>query len=69
MVGGLQWHFSRREMPFFPVEISNVVDPKQILVVSKSKKQKKEEKKSKKRKEKKGPLPPPPPVIPLGPLT
>ena len=30
--------FSRREMPFFPVEISILVDPKQISVVSKSEK-------------------------------
>ena len=71
-ISSLRWEpfsgvFSRREMffpgmkCFFPVEISILVDPKQISVVSKSEKQKKKKKKKKR-------ILCHPPVMPLGPF-
>ena len=50
---------------FFPVDISILVDPKQISVVSKSEKHKKKKKRKKKGGEG---LLPPMPVMPLGPF-
>ena len=40
-MGALQWRFSLGMKYFFPVEISILVDPKQISVVSKSEREKK----------------------------